>query len=97
MSVLFHLKTFCSLGGAFDNQTWHLRVGHLNTILVPVGGGGGGFEGANVQKLLNAWGVAWGDMLKFRIDQRIKGTTSSKQMWQLLESNLEKFRQTFQV
>ena len=59
--------------------------------------GGGGFEGANVQKLLNAWGVARGDMLKFRIDQRIKGTTSPKQMRQLLESKLEKFRQTCQV
>ena len=38
MSVLLLLKTFCSLGGAFDNQTWHLRVGHLNTILALVGG-----------------------------------------------------------
>ena len=96
MSVLLLLKTFCSLGGAFDNQTWHLRVGHLNTILVLVRGGGG-FKGANVQKLLNAWGVARGDMLKFQIDQRIKGTTSPKQMRQLLESKVEKFRQTFQV
>ena len=59
--------------------------------------GGGGFKGDNVQKLLNAWGVARGDMLKFRIDQRIKGTTSPKQMRQLLESKVEKFRQTFQV
>ena len=96
MSVLLLLKTFCSLGGAFDNQTWHLRVGHLNTILVLVRGGGG-FKGANVQKLLNAWGVTRGDMLKFRIDQHIKGTTSPKQMRQLLESKVEKFRQTFQV
>ena len=89
MSELFLLITFCSLGGGFDNQTWHLRVGHLNTILAPVGGGG--FEGVNVQKL-NAWGVAQGYMLKFRIDQCIKGTTSHKQMRQLLESKLEKFR-----
>ena len=36
-------------------------------------------------------------MLKFRIDQRIKGTTSPKQMQQLLESKLEKLKQTFQV
>ena len=79
MSVLFLLKTFCSLGGAFDNQTWHLRVGYLNTDLAMVGGGG--VEGANVQKL-NGWGVARGDILKFRIDRRIKGTTSHKQMRQ---------------
>ena len=95
MSALFLLKTFCSLGGAFDNQTWHLR-GAFEHHFSP-GRGGGGFGGANVQKLLNAWGVTRGDMLKFRIDQCIKETTSPKQMWQLLELNLEKFRQTFQV
>ena len=62
MSVLFLLKTFCSLGGAFDNQTWHLRVGYLNTILAMVGGGGR-VEGANVQKL-NGWGVARGGYIE---------------------------------
>ena len=34
-------------------------------------------------------------MLKFRIDHRIKGTTSPKQMQQLLESKLENSHRPF--
>ena len=40
-------------------------------------------------------GVARGDMLKFRIDQRIKGTTSPKQMRQLLEIESWKIQADF--
>ena len=84
------------MGGAFDNQNLALKGRAFEHNFGP-GRGRGGFEGADVQKLLNAWGVARGDTLKFRIDQCIKGTTSPKQMRQLLESKIEKFRQTFLV
>ena len=57
MSVLFLLKTFCSLGGALA-----LKGRAFEHNFGP-GRGGGGFEGANVQKL-NAWGGRSGGYLE---------------------------------